>query len=273
MKRILMAAAIVTVFTASPTMAAIYSGTTLNNYTVTLVDLDLEDSITPSITFQQRFDNLYGYVLGPNSPDPYSANDENIAPISKTSTNNINTATSSISGTTFESLSLQVSGSSLEKQANVESFGYFASVGNSTFFTLSANTRVNFTLNTLNYIDTTKGTAEDGFAYTTAHLEVRGYNLRDEVIVNFNTDDEGVYIPGFSDGSSDNTFSQLSTLSVFLDNKDTSELLGLVISNASTTGTVFAATPSAVPVPAALPLMASALGLFGLSRRKNKATV
>ena len=30
-------------------------------------------------------------------------------------------------------------------------------------------------------------------------------------------------------------------------------------------------TPSQVPVPAALPLMASALGLFGLSRRKNKA--
>ena len=32
-------------------------------------------------------------------------------------------------------------------------------------------------------------------------------------------------------------------------------------------------TPSQVPVPAALPLMASALGLFGLSRRKNKAKV
>ena len=32
-------------------------------------------------------------------------------------------------------------------------------------------------------------------------------------------------------------------------------------------------TLSEVPVPAALPLMASALGLFGLSRRKNKAKV
>ena len=30
-------------------------------------------------------------------------------------------------------------------------------------------------------------------------------------------------------------------------------------------------TPSAVPVPAALPLMASALGLFGIARRKQKA--
>ena len=30
-------------------------------------------------------------------------------------------------------------------------------------------------------------------------------------------------------------------------------------------------SPSAVPVPAALPLMASALGIFGLARRRNKA--
>ena len=30
-------------------------------------------------------------------------------------------------------------------------------------------------------------------------------------------------------------------------------------------------TPSAVPVPAALPLMASALGAFGIARRRNKA--
>lgn len=30
-------------------------------------------------------------------------------------------------------------------------------------------------------------------------------------------------------------------------------------------------TPSAVPVPAALPLMASALGIFGIARRRNKS--
>ena len=32
-------------------------------------------------------------------------------------------------------------------------------------------------------------------------------------------------------------------------------------------------TPSAVPVPAALPLMASALGVFGIARRRNKSKV
>ena len=30
-------------------------------------------------------------------------------------------------------------------------------------------------------------------------------------------------------------------------------------------------SPSAVPVPAALPLMASALGIFGIARRRNKS--
>lgn len=37
------------------------------------------------------------------------------------------------------------------------------------------------------------------------------------------------------------------------------------------TQTAIVANPSAVPVPAALPLMASALGIFGISRRRNKS--
>lgn len=271
MKRILMTAAIATAFTASPTMAAIYSSASLSNYKVSLVDLDSEDGITPSITFRPGFDYLYGFVSGANSADPYLAADQNITPISKTSTDTINTATSSITGNTFDSVELQVSGSSLEQQPSVEGYKYFASATKSHYFTLSANTRVNFTLNTLNYMETTSGTGGNTFAYTHSYLEARGYNLRDEVIINSNNDYDGINFEAVKINPSDYNFAILNIMSVILDNNYHSELFGFVYSGGSTGTSLTAPPPSTVPVPAALPLMASALGLFGLGAKRRKA--
>ena len=271
MKSFFMVAAIATTFTASPATAAIYSGANLSNYKVSLVDLNLEDGITPSITFQPGYEYLYGYVSGANSPEPYSANDQNISPISKTSTNNINTSTTTISGNTFDTTGLQVSGSSLEQQEGVESFGYLASVNKSDYFLLSANTRVSFTLNSLNYIETANGTAGNAFAYTNSYLEVSGYNLKDQVIANFSSDDDEIYYEAATNSDSDYNFALLTMMNVVLDNNDNTELFGFFYSGANTTGTLTlpSAVPSSVPVPAALPLMATAIGVFGFSRRRK----
>ena len=264
-----MVAAISAAFGASPSMAAIYSSANLNNYRVSLVDLDLEDGINPSITFQLGFEYLYGYVSGPNSPEPYSANDQNISPISKTGTNTINTSTTTITGNTLETTELKVSGSSLAQQEGVESFGYLASVNKSDYFTLSANTRVSFTLDSLNYIETINDTGGSAFAYTNSYLEVSGYNLIDNVRVNFNSDSDEIYFEGAS-GEYDFNFALLTMMNVVFDNYDNSELFGFFYSGANVSGTKTSA-PSTVPLPAALPLMASTLGFFGLCAKRRKA--
>lgn len=52
MKKLLLAAAFASAFTAMPTMAASYSQASLSNFQVSLVDLDINDGITPFIEFR-----------------------------------------------------------------------------------------------------------------------------------------------------------------------------------------------------------------------------
>ena len=62
----------------------------------------------------------------------------------------------------------------------------------------------------------------------------------------------------------------MKTVSSFIDNVLSQESNGYLYNYSYTNGLTYA-EPSAVPVPAALPLMASALGVFGIARRRNKA--
>lgn len=272
MKPTIIAVLIFTVFNTSTALAAVYSGASLSNYTVSLIDLDLNDGIAPSISFQQGNDVIYTFVSGISTPEDLNdVNSQNIAPVSYTSTNGVNTTTASIAGSSISNFDMSVSGNSQFAVPNIGGYGYFSSVSNTIFFTLSPNTSVNFSLNSLNYIYTTEGTGSNADALSNSYLDVRGYNVVDNNIINFNSDfdSKGFELTKFDFGV-DFTAQELSILSVTLGNNFNNPLTGFLFSGASINGTAYSQQLSTVPVPAAMPLLASVMGIFGVGYIRRK---
>lgn len=272
-----MAAAIATAFSASPTMAASYSSASLSNFKVSLVDLDLEDGVTPSVSFTHNWwSGAFGSIY------KSSRGEAGIfildAPASKTITNTANTASASFSGDNFDNKVLQASGNSLgggliirdkSRVKRYDSAGYLSSLNDRVPFTLSPNTQLNITADALNYVETTIGADAHERAYSVAKLAIS----RDRFYGAFYDFDTVEFAaPIFGEGSA-LKLSELTLLSAMLNNIDEQEFTGFIESNLFNAGASFAEVPrpTVVPVPAALPLMASALGLFGLGAKRRKA--
>lgn len=265
MKRILMAAAIATAFTASPTMAATFSSASLSNYKVSLVDLDLEDGITPSIYFYPTVSSEIR--IATDSSDPLkllSIKGDNISPTSVTVTKAAYTASASIFGDNIDHKVLQVSGNSLEGGVSND-YTYYSHIDDTVFFTLSAKTQLTITADALFYAETTADMAAYERASTYAILAFGGG-------VNFDADPGSLSSLGVGIYRASN-LSELMLLSVMTQSGYGYEYTGSFYSSVVLDGISHAEYPgpSAVPVPAALPLMASALGLFGLGAKRRKA--
>lgn len=268
MKRILITAAIATAFSASSAMAVSFSSASLSNYKVTLVDLDLEDGITPSINFTSTtFSNLSASVrtLGTDEyKNAFSTNNgDGLLP--QTITENGNTASASLSGNNINNQVLQVSGSSLGSSVRGNQFGYTSTVYDEINYILSPNTQLNITADAFNYVETTDGRADaNEYAYSYASLALYEDDFINDADAIELTVEALVNGPTFK-------LSELTLLNVAYENIGEQEYAGSVVSYILNYGDSYAELiePNPVPVPAALPLMASALGLFGLSRRKN----
>ena len=282
-----MAVAIATVFTALPTMAATYSSASLSNFKLSLTDLDLEDGIEPTITFGFgpeifNYSNLgvIAYDPGANS----SAGDGrwvfNFSPAELTVTNTSSIASASVSGDSFASQVFQISGNSLgSSNLNQFNYGYNSNIYDLTEYILSANTRLNITVDAFSYIETTIGAVANEQVDSHVYLWTDGFALIENGIFTYTDSDfAGVSLrTDYSDNIDAFKLSDLTLLSVTLDNDTVQNFYGSIrrhlrssgASDAEITGLTYPGV-AAVPVPAALPLMASALGLFGLSRRKNK---
>ena len=147
MKRILMAAAIATAFITLPTMASVYSTASLNNFRLELVDLNLEDGITPSVIFTQSISSQIngtvqyfgnGKVHLDVQDNFYQKGDFNKV-LSGSVSDSLSTASAFYEAGENFGLSYQASGNTAGNTELGVYGGYISSSFDFLYFTLSAN--------------------------------------------------------------------------------------------------------------------------------------
>ena len=268
MKRILVTVAIATAFSASPTMAASYSNASLSNFQVSLVDLDLEDGVTPSVSLKPYYSFLRLSASSAFFSYGLDKQTNGIRSVSRELNNTTNTARASVHGDNIDNKVLQVSGRSVG-HSSVYQHGYQSAVSDGFRYTLTPNTQLNITAEARNYVETTIGTADENeYADSYAGMQImrnNGSGLQ-------NSNNYLVASSLLNDSAL--KLRELTLLSLMVDNGGGQELTGFFQSIVFTNGFSDAKEneiPAQVPVPAALPLMASSIGLFGLGAKRRKA--
>lgn len=267
MKHLLIAAALAAT-TASPSLlAAVYVNASLSNIQYKVIDLDLNDGIDPSVTFASINSSLNGYVHDyysiKDSFNQYSTiNDLTSATVS----DSLNSASASINYSDSYATNLQASGSSLKNIT--DSYSSFQSQSNNYLsYTLSPNTRLELTADSNLSVETT---FSDSYEVGFANNELYASNVINGI---YKTEYYSyLQVNNYSNFYDPKVLSEYKSLSLFIDNVLSQESNGYLYNSSYATGATYVnSDPSAVPVPAALPLMASALGAFGIARRRNKS--
>lgn len=267
MKRILMATAFAALLTSLPTMAASFSSVNLNNFNYTLIDLDLEDGITPSVTFTPYFEYFFASTRGEDNSfsNNYTFSTNGQIDATRSTSSLINTASGTVTGNSFINKEMNVNGISL---GNTYEFGYQSIISNASAYNLSANTELKISAEVRSTVGITAGGNKEEVASTYARLQVSdNQKIYDE-------DKKELFALSLVNGSPF-SLSELTLLSVAITNLGGQDLTGALISFIRVDGFSSASKieypVSSVPIPAALPLMASALGVFGIARRRNKS--
>ena len=185
--------------------------------------------------------------------------------MSNTRTLTTNTASASIYGENYSNRILQTNSNSLGAKKGEDNFGYDSGAIDNFNFTLSGNTQLKITADAFNYVGLTGDKKSSEYAISTAYMTISGFGFRDEDYVVIDSDDY--------DSKKDFEMSSTTLMSLILSNTNKDSINGRVYSAISSSGSSndVIKNISTVPVPAALPLMASALGIFGLARRRNKS--
>ena len=270
MKKIIIAVAIAASMTSQPLMAAVYSSSSLTNFIIELIDLDLEDGITPSVTFgptgssKINGDTSVGSDgnFGP-ATDEFQKFANNTNSISDSANDGFSISSASLVSNGPATTSLEVSGSTLGA-VGFGSFGAYNAFSSDILnYTLSGNTKLIISADANLYV---QNTSSGEFVLSNAQIYL--YNILNNNRGSDNFDTQQLLIYGSQ--LEDKTLQR--TLSVFIDNFDLVSSKGNFEANIVASGSSYdTKPPSSVPVPAALPLMASALGIFGLARRRNKS--
>ena len=166
----------------SPVFAEASSRATLSQFTVTLVDLNLNDGVAPAITFlttgYEVADTMSGYAgnTATNTINHFAQTSATpLAPMSGASSTSMSQASASLSGGSFGTTTLTAQGSAagtLTPGAGYSDYGIYADIyapyAYLDAFSLSANTMVMFSLNLDLQATTTVGGDAHGNEWSTA---------------------------------------------------------------------------------------------------------
>ena len=264
MKNLLIIATLAVV-TASPSLlAAVYSSASLSNIKYKVVDLNLTDGVEASVDFYYTYSQNYGFTRDNFNDLGYYQYSTTNDLTSITLSDSLNTSSASIQYSDSYANKFEVSGSSLGTSGGDYSY-FYSSSADFNYYTLSPNTRLEFTADSNLFVETTS--SEDIFEYGVAinYFKANDYVTNDE----YNYSDNLHYTQIISKNIGPQVINESKSLSFFIENLSLQESNGFTTNYSEAYGQTNI-SPSTVPVPAALPLMASALGMFGAARR-NKA--
>ena len=245
----------------TPAFAASSSSASLSNLTYTLTDLDLNDAVTPSLTWDTKdfYDN---YLVRTNSAtnyniinqnQPYFFDRDNLGYVlySGSLSTSVSTANYYTDGSDFFSSSYMASGSA---QNNSD---YSSNVSRSMAFILSAKTMVSFSAIASNQLETTVG--YDGFGYEGA----RAVSYISGDSLNISKD----YIPNLPETYLAQSVSEVKNLNYIFSNvslidEDMYVHAGTYVFGYSTI------TP--VPEPETYAMLLAGLSLVGIAARRRK---